>query len=200
MAEKESNFTPAQLAELKEYFRNREGLYAIESGHLTVGHGTAEYCLTTDAGQGIHIYEQGNMKIGSNLTMEIITGFDGNAKTTKFLIKNMNGDVHIEAPNGDLVLKGKNIQIHATDAKGVVQINSSRNVEINATSIAHNTDNHEINSAFGAYCVAAYNTSHGEVTNEHSDGPTQLVDGTLLQKIIGAIEMIKMFFKSKCGG
>lgn len=198
--EKESNFTPAQLAELKEYFRRREGLYAIESGHLTIGHGTAEYALTTDAGQGIHIYEQGNMKIGSNLTMEIITGFDGDTKTTKLLIKNMNGDVHIEAPNGDVVLQGKSVQIHANDAKGVVQLNSARNIDFRSPSVSANSDHVEINAAMSANTVSAYTTTYGHNSCDIGDGPTDLVDGTLLQKIINAIEKIKIFFKSICIG
>jgi len=195
-----SNFTPAQLAELQKYFRSLDGHFEIASGHQTVGHGRAEYCLTTDTAQGIHIYEQGNMKIGSNLTMEIITGHEGDPKTGKILIRCMYGDVHIEAPNGDLVLQGKNVHIHATDAKGVVQVNSPRNVEINAATTAIKSDNINSTAALSANTVAAYNTNYGHNSCDISEGPEQILDGTLLQKIIGAIEKIKIFFKSICIG
>jgi len=195
-----SNFTPAQLAELQKYFRSLDGHFEIVSGNQTVGHGRAEYCLTTDTSQGIHIYEQGNMKIGSNLTMEIITGHEGDPHTGKILIKCMNGDVHIEAPNGDLVLQGKNVQISATDAKGVVQMTSPRNVQVNAASFGVESDNIQNVAAMSATTLAANNTNYGHNSCDVSEGPEQILDGSLLQKIIGAIEQIKMFFKSMCVG
>jgi hypothetical protein len=195
MAE-ESNFTPAQLEELQKYFRSLNGHFEIASGHKTVGHGKGEWCLTTDTAQGIHIYEQGNMKIGSNLTMEIITGHEGDPHTGNILIRCMNGDVHIEAPKGNLFLQGKNVQIEATDPKGCVKISSPRNIDLKAASIATNADNVEITSANSVNIIGSDVTLHGEISCDISEGPEQILDGTLIQRILGSIEEIKTFFKT----
>ena len=198
--EEKSNFTPAQLAELQKYFRSIDGHFEIASGHQTIGHGRAEYCLTTDSQQGIHIYEQGNMKIGSNHSMELVTGFDADAEHGLFSIRCENGNIVIEAKNGNLILSGKNVLVHATAADGAVHIQSPRNIVFDAASVATKADNIEHTSAFAATTLAAYTMTYGHDACDIHEGPEQVLDGTLIQKIIGAIEQIKMFFKSICIG
>jgi len=194
-----SNFTPQQLKELEDYFRQRFGLYEIISGGNSVGHGRVEFGLTTETQQGLHIYETGNCKMSSNLSMEIRSGHEGDAEHGKIWIHAVNGDIHIEAPNGDLVLSGKNVLINATDAKGYVSMNSPRNVEINSASASINADNIQATAALTASVLGSYTTIHGENSNDILKGYDEIVDGSLIQKIIGAIEEIKKFFKSTCG-
>ena len=59
---------------LENYFRQHYNGVEIVYGGPTVGHGIAEYSLTTDTKQGIQIYKQGNMKIGANKSIEIRSG------------------------------------------------------------------------------------------------------------------------------
>jgi hypothetical protein len=200
LRDEDSSFTPEQLAELKDYFRERKGLFAIDSGYQTKGHGLAEWCLTTDELQGIHIYEKGNMKIGSNVSIELITGFDAESTTGHIVIRCMHGDIKIEAPDGNLHLEGKNVLIKATDAKGSVTIDSPRIIEQRAPVIRVDTGNASTeHSGSGLYCTASDLTLYGHHSASLSEGISQIVDGSLLQKIIGSIEKIKMFFKSICG-
>lgn len=195
-----SNFTDAQLAELQNYFRQLDGHFEIASGQETVGHGKGEYCLTTDTNQGIHIYEQGNMKISSNLTMELYTGHEGDKNTGKILIRCMNGDVHIEAPNGDLVLQGKNVLINATDGAGYVSVNSPKNIQMSAPYVGSEGDHVNISGSMGVSVLGSYCTVHGENDATVTKGTDEILDGSLIQKIIGVIEQVKKFFKSICGG
>lgn len=198
MAEK-SNFTKAQLAELERYFRQLDGHFEISSGNQTIGHGKAEYCLTTDTSQGIHIYEEGYMKIGSNKSIELATGFDGSDKTGLFSIRCKNGNIVIKAYNGDLVLEGNNVIINSTGPKGYVSINAPKNVEISSASAAIRADNAEINGTMSVSVLGGSVNTHGEIENTSTEGVESITDGSLIQKIIGAIEKIQMFFKSICG-
>lgn len=198
MADK-SNFTPEQLAELQKYFRQLDGHFEITSGNKTKGHGRAEYCLTTDTAQGIHIYEEGYMKIGSNKSMEIATGFDADDKTGMFSIRCKNGNIVIKAYNGDLVLEGNNIHVNATGPKGYVSVNGTKNVEISSASVSLSGDNTQITGTMSASVLGGFVTTHGQNGNTSTEGVEEILDGSLIQKIIGAIEQVKMFFKSICG-
>ena len=83
-------------------------------------HGKSEFCLTTDKGQGLHFYQQGNCKLGANKSIEIRSGIDSKENEFAIVISANNGDIKIEAVGGDLILEGKNVQVRATAPDGEV--------------------------------------------------------------------------------
>ena len=117
----------------RDYFAMRRPGFNIESGFKTLGHDIAEFCVSTDSGQGVHFYEPGNAKILSNKSVEIYSGraqSDDEAMT--IVLDAKNGCIKITAPNGDLILQGRNVKIEALDADGDISINSKKTVTVDA--------------------------------------------------------------------
>ena len=115
----------------REYFAMRRPGFNIESGFKTLGHDIAEFCVSTDSGQGMHFYQPGNAKILSNKSVEIYSGraqSDDEAMT--IVLDAKNGCIKITAPNGDLILQGRNVKIEALDADGDISINSKKTVTV----------------------------------------------------------------------
>ena len=100
---------------LENYFRMSRPGFVIESGGMSGGHGLSEYCLTTDTIQGIHFYKQGNCKLVSNKSLELQSGETAGEDEIAVSIRAVGGDVEIEAPSGDVIIKGVNIQLHADE-------------------------------------------------------------------------------------
>jgi len=100
---------------LENYFRMSRPGFAIESGVMTGGHGLSEFCMTTDTLQCIHFYKDGQCKIGSEKALELQSGQNAGEDECAVSIKAIGGDVVIEAPSGDVILKGVNIQLHADE-------------------------------------------------------------------------------------
>ena len=195
-----SNFSKEQLAELKDYFRQYLGGVEITTVGQSIGHGMGEYCISTPTGQGVQIYEKGNLKIVSNTSIELTTGDDANKDTGQIHILCKNGDIHIEAPNGDLFLEGKNVQIRAKDAKGSVTIISPHIIQTDAPQVTLAGANVNLTADHSLYCMAGYTTIHGENDTTISQGHEAILNGSLISRILHSIVEIKLFFKSICVG
>ena len=184
---------------LENYFRQHYNGVEIVYGGPTVGHGIAEYSLTTDTKQGIQIYKQGNMKIGSNKSIEIRSHTKAKNTDTSITIASECGNLVIEAKNGDVVLKGKNVQIEATDASGIVFIKSAKTIKTEAPRVDIQGTTVSVLASSEAKIVAGSTTIHGELGMEMTEGHEAILNGSLLSKIINGLDEIKKFFKSPCG-
>lgn len=185
---------------LENYFRQHINGVEISMNAPTVGHGIGEYCLTTDTKQGIQIYKQGNMKIGANKSIEIRSGSKAKNTDTSITIASECGNLVIEATNGDVVLKGKNVQIEATDKDGIVFIKSAKTIKTEAPRVDIQGTNVSVLAALGANIIGANTTIHGGISMEMTEGHEAILNGSLLSRIINGLEEIKKFFKSPCGG
>lgn len=185
---------------LENYFRQHINGVEISMNAPTVGHSIGEYCLTTDTKQGIQIYKQGNMKIGANKSIEIRSGSKSKNTDASITLTSEYGNLVIEATNGDVVLKGKNVQIEATDAKGVVFIKSAKFIKTDAPRVDIQGTNVSVLASSEATFFGAFTKMHGEIGMEMTEGHEAILNGSLLSRIINGLEEIKKFFKSTCGG
>ena len=185
---------------LENYFRQHYNGVEIVYGGPTVGHGIAEYSLTTDTKQGIQIYKQGNMKIGANKSIEIRSGTKAKNTDTSITLTSENGNIVIEAKNGDVVLKGKNVQIEATDASGIVFMKSAKTIKTDAPRVDIQGTTVNVLGSLDTKIVGGSTTIHGELGMEMTEGHEAILNGSLLSKIINGLDEIKKFFKSTCGG
>jgi len=111
---------------MEDYFRMSRPGFEIVSNASTEVHGKSEFCLTTDKGQGLHFYQQGNCKLGANKSIEIRSGIDSKENEFAIVISANNGDIKIEAVGGDLILEGNNVQIRANASDGEVSLHSNK--------------------------------------------------------------------------
>jgi len=116
----------------EKFYRRVYPGFTLSSGTDTMAHGRAELCLTTETSQGIHFYEQGNCKIGSRNSIELRTGDQATGKDVAVTISAEHGHIVIEAPGGNLVLRGNNVLIESTEADGQVTMKSKKNLKIDA--------------------------------------------------------------------
>jgi len=119
----------------ERFYRRVYPGFTISSGTDTLAHGRSELCLTTETSQGIHFYEQGNCKLGSRNSIELRTGDKATGKDVAVTISAENGHIVIEAPNGNLVLRGNNVLIEATEADGQMTFKSKRNLKIDSPNV-----------------------------------------------------------------
>ncbi len=184
---------------LENYFRQHYNGVEIVYGGPTVGHGIAEYSLTTNTSQGIQIYKKGNMKIAANKSVEIRGGESAGTKDTAVIIEAINGNIHIFTKTGDLVLEGKNIQINATASNGVVSIKSPKFVQLTAPHVKTEASDVSIVADKNIKILGGSLDNHGEIGNNISDGVDAVLNGSLISKLLSALDEIKKFFKSPCG-
>ena len=121
---------------LREYFAMKRPGFNIESNCLSQEHGIAEFIVATDANQGIQFYEKGNAKVVANKSVEITAG-GKNEDQDAFciMLDAKNGHIEITAHAGDLILKGGNVKIIATDDEGDVFINSQKTASLDAPEV-----------------------------------------------------------------
>lgn len=125
------------LEDLEEnYFAMKRPGFNIESNYVTQAHGVAELSITTDQNQGIQFYRKGNAKMIANKSIEMVAGKDQeDEKSFAITLDAKSGNILISAPDGDLILKGGNVKILATDADGDVYINSKKTLTMKSPEV-----------------------------------------------------------------
>ena len=119
--------------EVKEFFRESRPGYEILSNAMTKAHGQSEYMMTTDTEQCLHFYKRGHCKLGSNRSMEIISGETAKQANLGVGIRAKHGAVFIDAADGDLVLRGRNIKIMTNNnSEGQIVLNASKIIDFKA--------------------------------------------------------------------
>ena len=129
-------------AEVRNYFRMARPGFEIVSNHLSELYGVSEYVLTTDESQGMGFYKNGTGKLSSNKSFEIISGESTHTKDDNSVAVGVyakNGNVHIKADNGDIILEGKNIKMWAhgeeNDDRGIFQIEANKEFKLDTPTI-----------------------------------------------------------------
>jgi hypothetical protein len=91
----------------------------------------SEYGITTDCGHMLQMREDGNK---ANYVPKSSAEYVGeNCKEGEIskLIYAKNGDIYLDAPAGDIVIRAKNIRLVAQDGSGEVTIRSGKIIEFN---------------------------------------------------------------------
>jgi len=121
---------------VEDYFAMRRPGFNIESNYMTQGHGIAEFAIATDENQGIQFYKNGHAKFVSNKSLEVTSGIRQESENAFSIMFNAkSGHIELKALNGDLILKGANVKISATDADGDVWIDSKKTVTIDGPEV-----------------------------------------------------------------
>ena len=129
-------------AEVRNYFRMARPGFEIVSNHLSKLYGVSEYVLNTDEAQGMGFYKNGTGKMHSNKSFEIISGESTHTKDDNSVAVGVyakNGNVHIKADNGDIILEGKNIKMWAhgeeNDDRGIFHIEANKEFTLDTPTI-----------------------------------------------------------------
>jgi hypothetical protein len=163
--------------------------------------------LILDNNTGIKYFSNGDSMTITNKTSTEVVGVQSpenggiipNSSIPAKIIHAFNGDIVLNAEQGDIVLKGRNIRIEGVDGLGgEVTINSSKIVQISAPIVNAQSDKCTITGSISASIAGGSTETHGVIANDHSTG-TDAIQASFFGQIISAIKRFKDFFDSICG-
>ena len=174
--------------------------FRIEAGTDSAKNGKIDIACTTDKGQGIIIYENGNCDFTVDKTSKEVVGHKiTDDKTPAKVINAVNGDIHLRALNGTIILEAKNIRIIGVDgSEGEVTIQGSKIVKMSAPNVeVQSSGAATIAAAQGVNIAGAYTDISASTQTTISSG-VDAASSSLLGQVLSAIKKFKDFFKSIC--
>jgi len=162
---------------------------------------TCTFSLLTDNNSGLEFFENGNSIFITDKTSTEVVGrkLPPASDIPAKMIHALNGDIVLDARQGDIVLRGLNIRIEGTDGLGgEVTINSSGIVQITAPTTRIQGEYCTMSASSCASLGAGALETHGEVSNEATSG-SDFIRSSFFGKILSAIKRFKKFFESVCG-
>lgn len=173
--------------------------YRFEAGTKSFANGDIELGLSTPTKQGINMYKNGNCDFAINGTLKEVSGFK--VKTPEEfarIIDAENGSILIQALNGTITLKAKNIRLVGVDGiEGEITLQASKTVHMDAPTVGAQGTNINLAASQSASVAGSTTdiTGHAQVTT--SSGTDQ-DSSSVIGQILNAIKKFKKFFSSLC--
>lgn len=157
------------------------------------GNFSVDYGITTDGGNSSFFQKDGKRVEVTPYTYYENVGNNCVAGEPAKIIYAKNGNIHLEAANGDIILKAKNIRIVAEDGSGEVTINSGKIVDIRAPSIKENGTNITVVASGNSETIAGTKSGSAQIQNQDGSS-TDLLQGSFLGNIMSGLQSLKKFF------
>ena len=171
--------------------------YRFECGTKSFANGDVEICLSTPTQQGINMYKNGNCDFCINGTLKEVSGFNVKSGHAR-IIEAVNGDIHILAGKGSIILEARNIRLKGVDGvEGEITLQASKNCTINAPTVSAQGTNVTIAGSQSASIVGSTAEVTGSAQITISSG-TESDNSSVLGQILTAIKKFKAFFSSIC--
>lgn len=122
-----------QQVDTKEYYANYPGFRITSGNKIQKGAlkgKVVDLTIYTDNRQGIGFYEDGLHRLVVNGTSYETCGNDLDEKDYAKIISASNGHIMLDAQDGDVILKGRNIRLEAWDADSEITLDSNKHVYI----------------------------------------------------------------------
>ena len=179
-----------------EYYRNYPG-FRIESGVLIedgeLKGKTSDISIITDEGQGFAYYKDGYYKSICNGTSYEICGFKRTTEDdyAKILTAG-SGHILIDAQDGDIILKGRNIRLSAEDGDGEITLVSAKHIYLKGAVTHIRGTNVNILGTNNLSVGGAFVETTGGVSNEGGT-QTDIVQGGFFGGILKFLDKFKDF-------
>lgn len=175
----------------EEYVDKRPG-FCIKSGARDAAGGIVDLSIITDASQGFEYTLEGNKYDVCNATSYEACGFNGQDKTPSKIIRAVKGDIHIDALDGDIILKGRNIRIVSTDGSGEITLNSLKNVTVKSPIANIDGTNVNITGKNNVSLGGGSTELFGKMSQSEVKG-TDIILEPINAFLSGAIKWLKLF-------
>ena len=173
--------------------------YRFEAGTKSFANGDIELGLSTPTKQGINMYKNGNCDFAINGTLKEVSGFNvKNPEQYARIIDADKGSILIQALNGTITLKAKNIRLVGVDGvEGEITMQASKTVHMDAPTIGGQGTNI---SFAGANKTQIAGTSLDLATSTKAACASGLDtdSSSIMGQILKAIKDFKKFFGSIC--
>jgi hypothetical protein len=170
----------------KEYYEKKPGFVVKSGTKQDVTGKTIDYAVFTDNAQGFEFTTDGNHTQIANKTSYDISGIEGTDKVPAKVIRAKKGDIIIEAMDGDIILRGKNIRIVALDGAGEVTVVSGKHFAVNApvNSIKGGISNTVMSNSASTGAQATDTT--GNMQNTQNSG-VEKSQSSILSQLMGIV-------------
>lgn len=177
----------------KEYLEKRPG-FVVKSGTEDAAKRKIDYAIFTDRGQGFEYTQEGQkIDVARGTSLEIC-GIDVKNGEPGKIIDAQGGSIIIQALDGDITLKARNIRIVALDGSGEVTINAGKQIHTNApiTSIKGGIQNTVMTNSASTGALATDTT--GVMQNTAQSGAEEC-EGSLLTKLLSLAKKFQQFLE-----
>ena len=173
--------------------------YRFEAGTKSFANGDIELGLSTPTKQGINMYKNGNCDFAINGTLKEVSGFKvKNPDEFARIIDATNGSILIQALNGTITLKAKNIRLVGVDGtEGEITLQASKKILTNAPTVTTQGTNVTLAASQNASVAGSSTTIHGATPPDVSSG-AETDNSSIMGQILDAIKRFKKFFSSIC--
>lgn len=186
MSNQNNNFDAETLAKAKTYS-------GVECNGKVI-----DYGVTTDGGNTTLFQNDGTRVETTPKTSYEHVGHSAKVDEPSKIIFAKNGNIHLEASNGDIIIKAKNLRIIADDVSGEITINSTKIIDIRAPYIKESATNLTMTTAGNMELFGNTITKSAQIQN--SDGSSiDLLQGSFLGQVFSGFKGLKKFFK-ECFG
>jgi hypothetical protein len=173
--------------------------FRIESGTSSPELGKIDYSVSTDNNQGIAFCQNGKLIIRNKTSSHELCGehLTDNITPAK-TIDAANGDIHIRAKNGTIILEAANIRLVGVDGKeGEITIQASKICNIDAPTVSGQGTNISFAGANKTQ-VAGTSLDLATSTKASCASGVDTDSSSIMGQILKAIKDFKEFFASIC--
>ena len=173
--------------------------YRFEAGTKSFANGDIELGLSTPTKQGINMYKNGNCDFAINGTLKEVSGFKVKSPDEfARIIDATNGSILIQALNGTITLKAKNIRLVGVDGtEGEITIQASKTVHMDAPTIGGQGTNISFAGANKTQ-IAGTSLDLATSTKASCASGVDTDSSSIMGQILKAIKDFKKFFGSIC--
>lgn len=176
----------------REWFKQGIG-YRVQSGTLINGK-VVGYGMITDEHCGYTYYRDGTKLDISTSTSIEVCGRQVKDKEPGKIIYAKNGDIHLEAVNGQITLKAASIRLIAEDGEGEITFQAGKVIESDAPTNRVKGTNVDIAAKNSTNLMGNYVESAAGV-QQSSSSLTDLFQGSFIGQILNSLGNLKKFLK-----
>lgn len=178
----------------KKHVSQNQG-FKITSGVEDTDGNIIGYRMLTDESVGFTYYKDGTSKTATTGTSLEVCGENiTDTDTPGKVIYSKNGNIHLEAVNGDIVIKAKNIRFVAQDGSGEITFTSTKHFQVNAPICKLNGTNTTISGSSSVSIVGTSVESTAQISNT-STSTTDVTQGSLLGQLTAGLKKLKKFLE-----
>jgi hypothetical protein len=173
--------------------------FRVESGTSTPELGKIDYCIATDNNQGLIFCQNGDLLTRNKASSHELCGTHLTDDTTPAkTIDAANGDIHIRAKNGTIILEAANIRLVGVDGKGgEITIQASKICNIDAPTVSGQGTNISFAGASKTQ-IAGTSLDLATSTKAACASGVDTDSSSIMGQILKAIKDFKDFFSSIC--
>jgi len=177
----------------KEYYEKKPG-FIVKSGVEDFAGKIIDYAVFTDNGQGFEYTTDGQYMQQCMKTSYEASGFDCKDGEPAKIIRAKKGDIIIEAMDGDIILKGKNIRIVALDGTGEVTVVSGKHFAVNAPVQSFKGSNSNTVMSNSVSTGAQATDTTGNMQNSQTSGAED-TEGSILTRLLNIAKKFQKFLE-----